>query len=369
MLAMTEPARRAEVVRPSDLGPAEEELWRKFQARSPSLHRAFLTPGFAVACERANGRARVAILLEGNAICGFLPFQFRSAWHQRLGLAERIGGDMSDAAGLIAAPEFRITHHRLLRLAGLSSLIISHLMPGQQEFGLEAVWSDLAYLTDLRAGDAAFYQDLLLRERSYVRETERKTRRAAAVYGSLAFTRTDPISTGAIAPLIDLKRQQYRRTQVADVFSNEENTRLIAELLENPTPDCQLVLHQMMAGDRILAQHLGPQYRDVLSIWFPVYDPGAYNVSPGRLLLWHMLREAGKYGIGLIDYGAGDAVYKRKFANTQTRCGRAHWFSGGLRSVVARAYQGMEWRLQARRRRIAGGGFAGEPAPSETETA
>jgi CelD/BcsL family acetyltransferase involved in cellulose biosynthesis len=123
----------------------------------------------------------------------------------------------------------------------------------------------------------------------------------------------------------------------------------------------------MMAGDRILAQHLGPQYHDVLSIWFPAYDTAAHNVSPGRLLLWQMLRQAKEYGIGLVDYGAGDAVYKRKFANVETRCGRAHWFTGGLRSAVVRAYLGMEWRLQARRRRM--GRPTGEPGPAESEAA
>jgi CelD/BcsL family acetyltransferase involved in cellulose biosynthesis len=291
---VTEQVLRADVLRPSALGAAERARWQDIQAHSPWLGRAFLTPAFADACERAYGRAYVAVLHQGGSIQGFLPFQFRSAWHERLRFAERIGCEMSDAAGLVARPEFRITSHCLLRLAGFSSLIVSHLMPGQEQFGLDAAWSDSAYLTDLRAGDAAFYQDLLVRERSYVRETERKTRRAASVFGSLTFTRTDHIAAETIALLISQKREQYQRTQVTDVFSNEANTRLIAALRENPTPDCRLVLDQVMAGDRILAQHLGPQYRDVLSIWFPTYDTAAHNVSPGRLLLWQMLRPPGK---------------------------------------------------------------------------
>lgn len=359
---------RAEVLRPAALGVAERAQWQDIQAQSPSLGRAFLTWSFAEACERAHRRAYVAVLHQGGAIQGFFPFQFRSTWHERLRLAERIGGEMSDSAGLIARRELRITPPRLLRLAGLSSLILSHLMPGQEQFGLDAEWRDSAYMTDLRAGVAVFYQELLRRERGYVRETERKTRRAAAVFGNLTFSRIDHIAADAIAPLISQKRQQYRRTRVADVFSNEANIRLIAALRENSQADCRLVLHRMTAGERVLAQHLGPQYRDVLSIWFPVYDPEAHSLSPGRLLLWHMLRQAEEYGIGLVDYGAGDAVYKRKFANVETRCGHAHWFGGGPRSVVARAYQGVEWRLQALRHRMAGRAAA-EPAPVELETA
>jgi hypothetical protein len=111
-------------------------------------------------------------------------------------------------------------------------------------------------------------------------------------------------------------------------------------------------MSRLEAGGRVLAQHLGPQYHDVLSFWFPVYDPEAGNLSPGRLLLWQMIGRASESGIGLIDYGAGDAVYKRKFATTATRYGKANWFSGDVRSVIAYSYQGLEWRLRSRYRRL-----------------
>src|SRR5690348_5018484 len=122
---------KADVMRPSALGAVEIAAWRRMQVQSPSLQRAFLAPSFALACERASGRAYVAVLHEAGVIRGFLPFQFRSFCHQRLRLAERIGGGLSDAAGVIAADDFRITSTALMRAAGLASLFISHLMEGQ----------------------------------------------------------------------------------------------------------------------------------------------------------------------------------------------------------------------------------------------
>jgi CelD/BcsL family acetyltransferase involved in cellulose biosynthesis len=321
------------------------------QAQSPSLQRAFLSPTFAQACERANGRSYVAVLHDAGVIRGFFPFQFRSMWHQRLRLAERIGGGLSDAAGLIATADLRVSAALLLRLAGLSSLSITHLMAGQEQFGLDAEWSEVGHITDVRDGPDAYFAALLRRDRILVRDTERRMRKAEGGYGVLRFTRIDPIPPDMIAALIERKRQQYHRTQAIDAFARGVNIRLIAALNETPASDCRLVMSRLEAGGRVLAQHLGPQYHRVLSHWLPVYDTEARSVSPGRLLLWHMIQHATDDGIDLIDFGEGDAQYKREFATSTTRYGRASWYRGGARSVVAYVYEGLEWRLRARGRR------------------
>jgi hypothetical protein len=126
-------------------------------AGSRSLQRAFFSPTFALACERAIGRTYVVVLHDDASIRGFLPFQFRSAWHERLRLAERIGGDLSDASGVIAWPDLRINSTLLMRLAGLASLFINHLMEDQGQFGIEATWSRVGYVTDVHTGPSAYF--------------------------------------------------------------------------------------------------------------------------------------------------------------------------------------------------------------------
>ena len=342
---------KGEVMRPSALGAAETAAWRQMQAQSPSLRRAFLSPSFALACERASSRAYVAVLHDGSGIRGFLPFQFRTIWHERLRLAERIGGSLSDAAGIIAPADLRITATSLMRVAGLASMSISHLMEGQQLFGLDAVWSQVGHVTDLHAGPEAYFADLLQRDRILVRDTERRLRKADKDLGALRLVQPDPISADMVAALIAEKRRQYRRTQVPDVFARAENLRLIDVLNEAPEPECRLVMNRLEAGGRVLEQHLGPRHHDVLSHWFPVYDPDARTVSPGRLLLWYMIQRANEDGIRLIDYGEGDALYKRELATGSVRYGRAGWSSGSVRSLLARGWQSLEWRLQRRLQR------------------
>lgn len=342
---------RADVLRPSALGAVELAAWQQMQAQWPPLQRAFLTQRFALACEYANGRAYVAVLHEAGVVRGFLAFQFRSRWHQRLGIAERIGGELCDAAGLVAVPELRINGSQLLRAVGLSSLGVSHLGAGQEQLGLSADWSRSGYVTDLSDGPATYFASLLARDRPLVRDTERRLRKASDKYGELTYRASDSIPPAMIAALISSKRAQYARTGVPDPFRRPANRRLLQVLRDMPDGDCRLVWSRLETGGRILAQHLGLQYQGVMSHWFPVYDPAARNVAPGRLLLWNIIRCSATEGIRMIDYGEGDATYKREFATDLVRYGRATWYGGGVRSGLARVFQGLEWRLRAEARR------------------
>ncbi|HTI79806.1 MAG TPA: GNAT family N-acetyltransferase [Acetobacteraceae bacterium] len=344
---MIAPDLRAEVIQLSALGAAEVAIWYEMLAASPHLQRAFFTPAFALACERTTGLAYVAVVTEGATIRAFLPFQFRTAWHRRIRLAQRIGGGLSDNAGLIAWPDFRITATRLLRLCGLAALNLNHIMDGQDRFGLDVNWSDIGYVTDLTGGPDAYFTDLLTRNRDFVRDTERRQRKIATSYGPMVIRETDRVTKPALAGVVAMKRQHYQRTQVADAFEAPGNLRLIETLRQSPVPECGLVLATLEAGDMMLAQHLGLRHHRILSWWFPVYDVSAQGVSPGRLLLWQMIRNATESGVGLIDYGAGEAQYKRQFSTTTLRMGRAVWSAANARSLLAQAWQSMEWRLRA----------------------
>jgi CelD/BcsL family acetyltransferase involved in cellulose biosynthesis len=116
-------------------------------------------------------------------------------------------------------------------------------------------------------------------------------------------------------------------------------------LKDSPAPECELVLATLGAGGGLLAQHLGLRHHQTLSWWFPVYDTSARGVSPGRLLLWFVIGRAAESGVRLIDYGAGDAQYKRQFSTGTLRMGRALWSAENARALLARAWQSVEWRL------------------------
>jgi CelD/BcsL family acetyltransferase involved in cellulose biosynthesis len=343
---VTESRLRADVMRPSALGASELAVWHRMLETSSHLQRPFFTPSFALACERATDSAYVAILHVESVIHAFLPFQFKSTWHRRIRLAQRIGGGLSDNAGLIAWPNFRTTTRRLMRLCGLASLDLSHIMEGQEQFGVDAEWSDISYFTDLSEGPEAYFTTLLDRNRHFVRDTERQQRKTRTTYGDMTVREAATVTPEELAGVVAMKRLQYQRTRVGDAFDVPGNLRVIETLRESSMADCTLVLATLEAGGKMLAQHLGLRHNSVLSWWFPVYDISAQAVSPGRLLLWQVIRDAAGTGVRLIDYGAGEAQYKRQFSTGTLRMGRAIWSAANARSLLAHISQSVEWRLR-----------------------
>lgn len=337
---------KAEVVRPSELGTAERAIWACMMATTPALQRAFFSVSFADACESAHQNAFVAVLHQNGAPVAFFPFQFRSVWHRRLGLAERIGGDLSDNAGLVAQPGFVVTPPELLRLASLSGLFVSHIAPGQEAFGLCFVTAELGHVIDLAQGSAAYFAKLSTGRKPLVQDTERRIRRAERDFGELRFVLNEDPSLDEVRELIRAKRAQYSRTGVADPFADERHGRLVETLAACRDETCRPSLASLHAGDRLLARHLGLRCNGMLNYWFPVYDPEAQKVSPGRLLLWNLLKQADSFGIRFIDRGEGDSEAKRDFSTGTQLFGRANWFAGTPRAAAARLWQAAEWRVR-----------------------
>lgn len=339
---------RAEVKRPSGLDRTELAAWHGILAEVPALCRAFFTPAFALACERAHGRAFVAVLREGSEPVAFLAFQFAGRWQQRVGLAERIGGELSDNAGLVTRPGFVITPAELLRLAGLGVLFISHLDPSQATHGLVAAETRLGHVVDLAGGSAAFIGHLERTNKPFLQETRRRLRRVEREIGPITFTFSTSPECADVRQVIAEKRQQYVRTGTGDPFSDPAYLRLIDILVETADPSCQPVLETLIAGDRVLARHFGLMHAGRLTYWFPVYDLDAKQLSPGRLQLWHTILRAEESGVVAIDLGEGDSQAKRDFSTTPVPLGRASWNSSDLRGLLAGTCQRVAWRLQRR---------------------
>jgi len=344
---------RYSIIRPSELGNAERTVWRRLQSANASLHRAFYSPEFATACEQAGYRTFVTIGYDRDQIQCFLPFQFRSRWHERIGLAERAGGHLSDAFGLIAARGFSTSPNRLLRLSRLGALYTSCLLDGQDEFGFDPYMWEAAYQTDLSAGVDAYFEGLQKRQPSFVSKTKQSLRRAAKDYGSLELVRVRNPSQDLVGKLIAEKRAQYGRTNASDALGNSAAQALLEILSSSSARECYVDFCILKGGDTTLGRHLGLRYKDYMNYWFPTYNVEARTVSPGRLLLWEILKSCNSSGVSNVDFGEGDAAYKKYFATGTIRVGKGAWFAGDLRSLVARTMQSVEWRARAVQARCA----------------
>jgi CelD/BcsL family acetyltransferase involved in cellulose biosynthesis len=341
-------AQTTEVVRPSALAGSDIAAWHAMM--DGFLERAFYAPEYALACERAHGRARVTVFRESGVPVAFFPFQYGEDWHRLTGAAVHIGGGLTDHAGLIARPGFRISPQALLKSAGLGAMYVTHLVEGQGAFGLTGEDWETGHVIDLYAGSDAYLKTMAESRNDFLQDTQRRVRRAQKDFGPLDFRFDLEPAVDQARDAIAEKRRQYERTGVGDIFGGPEAMKVIEALFETRSPTCRPVVSVLRAGDRVLARHVGLMCRGVLSYWFPVYDPDAKAVSPGRLLLWHTIKAAGDLGIVLIDRGEGDNRAKQDFSTGTQKFGKVLWQSGGPMSLPARLQFSLLWRFQKRNR-------------------
>jgi CelD/BcsL family acetyltransferase involved in cellulose biosynthesis len=335
-----------DIVRPSELDTATIAAWHAMMKETASLQRPFFAPEFTLACERAHDLARVVIFRNKQIPVAFFPFQFASRWRRMIGAGEQIGAHMSNHAGLIASPGFRIEPQLLLAAARLKALFVNNLYEGQAAFGLTGESGRVGHIMDLRGGADRYLQELSHTRGHFLRDVRRRLRHAIKEFGEIKFVFDSAPTLAQVRDLIDAKRDQYARTGAGDVFANPVFLTIVESVLERSSIHCRPVISILRAGDRVLARHFGLMSQGVFCGWFPVYDPAAKDISPGRLLLWHMINEAAEHGITLIDRGEGNSRAKQDFSNGTQRFDKAFWHRSGTTALPARAQFSLQWRFR-----------------------
>lgn len=327
------------------------------------LSSAFFSWQFAAAVGEVNPLARVCVLSAGNQPAAFFPFQWVPGPLGRLGVAERIGGEVSDYFGLIARPGFRIEPAALLRHAGIASLKFSHLDETQLAFGLTGEGPRVGLRIEFPEGSEAFFKDLRTRKKSLVRETERRLRRLEQDVGPIRFIADAPDRPDLLEQLIQAKTDQYERTgKGRPPLAQPWGQKLVRLLFQRRDPECTGMLSALMAGDDWVALHFGLRCRDTLHYWFPVYNPRHAAAGPGRLLLYKTIEAADSIGLRAIDRGEGDSAVKRDYATSEHTYYMGVWSRPSLGGLVSRAGISLAWRLQAVRRRKGENGEKAEAA-------
>jgi len=340
-----------EIISADALRPDMIDQWRQIRAANPELESPFYSATFTQAVARVHPHTRVAILRHKNEIKGFFPFQFSTFGHSMLKAAERVGSDMSDYFGLIAAPDITLAPQILLRLCDIRSLGFDHLDETQAQLGLIGDRPEPGLRIRLPNGKQAYWTELRKTDKHLVGDTERRLRKLVDQHGPLRFELAASDTTRELSHLIAAKRQQYGRTGVQDALSAGWREELLKVLATTANVDCRGVLSVLYAGDTWVASHFGLRGPRLLHYWFPVYNPELKAFSPGRLLLKCIIDAADEAQIETIDRGAGNQPAKRDFANDSHSYSRGVWSVPGPRAFCFRALKSIEWRLAAVRKR------------------
>ncbi len=116
--------------------------------------------------------------------------------------------------------------------------------------------------------------------------------------------------------ILDLKRSQYRRTNIFDLLSVDWVHRVFNSLFVEQNGKCKGLTSVLYAGDTLVAGHVGLLEGDLLHYWFPVYDPAYHVYSPGTALFLEISKACEARGIKQVDFGYGEQPYKVKLTDT-----------------------------------------------------
>jgi CelD/BcsL family acetyltransferase involved in cellulose biosynthesis len=324
-------ALKIEVMAADALGASEIAIWRAMVAANPALTSPYFRPEFTQVAATVSPNAAVAVLSRGGDIVGFFPHQRRG------GSVQPLGAPMNDYHGVIARPGEAPDLNQIARLLNPARLSVNSWVGaapgGEPRQCLMAVMP--------ASGFDDWYGERRTAFGKFFKDKERARRSLETELGPIRVERNlrDP---ELLDRLIDLKRDQYRRTGRHDVFACGWTRDLLHALMDaRGEDDFGGSMAALWAGDRVTAVEYSLHAGDRYHFWFPAYQPDLARCSPGILLSMDTMRLAGEAGYRVFDFGFGGEAYKKYFCDTSQTVHEAVMLRPGVGAVVSEAAVGL----------------------------
>ena len=311
------------------LGDADWAIWRAMLEANPALASPYFRPEFARVAGRVSPGAGVAVFSRGGETVGFFPHQRRG------GAMQPLAAPMNDYHGIIAFPGEAPSLEEAAEALGAARL---NLTAWVGPTGLGEDRRTVQVELD-GSGYDGWYAERRTTFGKFFKDKERARRSMEAELGPLRVEHG--LRDAALLDwLIDLKRDQYRRTGRHDIFACGWTADLLHALLKEEGEGLGASLAGLWAGDRLTAVeyalHAGDQYH----FWFPGYEPSLARCSPGILLSLDTMRLASAHGYRTFDFGFEGEHYKKYFCNGFKVVREAVLLKPGLGATLSQAAVG-----------------------------
>jgi CelD/BcsL family acetyltransferase involved in cellulose biosynthesis len=300
------------VISGNHLTQTHVKAWSQLQQADTSLCSPYMRPEYTQAVAAVRSDVEVAVLEQKGQPVGFLPYQ-----RVRAGVAEPVGGTLSDFHGIVLQHGINVDTSELMWTCNLCVWKFNHLLADQRLFQPQH-WVRLpSPYIDLSQGYETYRRERREAGSRQIMQLERKSRKLQRERGEvrLAPSITDPV---VLDLLIRWKRQQCRDTGVTDAFADPWTNAFLHRTLAHPSREFSGTLAGLYAGDRPLALLFGLKSRGVLHCLVQAYNPHTPQQSPGLLLMLELCRAAESLGIQRIDLGKGPEHYKTQLMTGAT---------------------------------------------------
>lgn len=301
----------------------EQGQWNAWMAADPVLSSPFFRVEYALIAGTVCPGASLAVFRRGDRVVGYYPFQRRG------GTVQPLGAPMNDYHGVIGPVDVR---PNLAQVAALLNPNVFNVTAwiGEGE-GLNMAPSYRAVIKPNETYEA-WYQGRRAAFPKYFKDKERAWRSLEAGFGEINVD-TGLRDPDLLARLLALKRAQYERSGLHDVFACGWTVDLLQALMASPYPDFGGQICALKAGGKIYALEYSLAGGTCYHFWFPAYYAEASRVSPGIILSMETIRQMSERGFTDFDYGTGSDGYKRYFCDTVQMVGECRIRRPGLRQL------------------------------------
>lgn len=328
-----------DVIAPSALSAADIARWSALQTGRCEWDSPFLSPGWALACERfqpRDGEVRVCVLREDGRAAGFLSVRVAGA------VAMPAGAPMNDYQALVAEPGLMIDPRRLVDALGVDRLDFAQMLTDQVAFAPHMRGTALSYVIETPEGYAAYAEGRRAAGSGIIKDIDKRRRKVEREVGDVRFT---ALETGpeAFAQLMAWKRAQYRATGQTDVFAAPWTGQLLRGLFAERSAEFRGGLFTLHIDGRLAAVQFNLLGRQSVHAWIIAHDEAFERYSPGLMLFQDILKWMDGTPYRALDLGAGDYRFKLQLASLHRPV--AHGFVG--RPSPATAFRGAQYGVRA----------------------
>lgn len=326
-----------------ELSAEEIKYYRSYTSENSTYKSPFYQYSFINTIAQVKSYVFVLILSKGNIPFAFLPFQYHSAADKLVGLAERIGSNMSDFFGPIIKPDSKISSDEIMEFASFNLLNFDHLPSLDLQFNAMQESNALASQIIVNGSAEGYFEWLKAYNKKFYSDTLRRRRKAIEALGPLRFT-FDNKNPVELTRLISKKRDQYSRTRVKDSLSEVWKIDLLEALSKVQDESFEAVVSTLYCGETWLASHLGLKANGILQYWLPVYATEYRNYAPGRLLLFANIESLENNELSIIDRGEGLSDAKKDTANYLYHMGKGSLEKSTLQTLFSKVLQKYRWK-------------------------
>ena len=176
-------------------------------------------------------------------------------------------------------------------------------------------------------------------------------------HGDLNFTRcsTQEQLDRYLPQFFEQYVERRRGSAAAETFRRPDVRTFFGSLAKALLPYGWLHFSVLECAGRPVAFHFGFEFGERLYWYKPSFDPRVARLSPGTVLLSHLVKDSLECGLAELDFTIGPEAFKYRYANTQRTVANIRVFSQRWLYLTATAVVVLRrtvgrWRLKLRAR-------------------